>query len=360
MPDQRPGDEPEYKVYRSRRRLSDRLRPAGDLRSLSERLRRRPARRGGRLEEPGAGPRRVTARRVLRWVAIGVAGWLLVSLLLFMLSAVIQKGVSDRAERALSEGGSMLGGSTILVLGSDQRPEGAPGAVSGVPGRADSIMLLRVGFGSVRRLSILRDSYAEIPGHGGQKINSAYAIGGAALMIETVEGFLGNGLEVNHVVELNFEDFPELIEALGGVDIKVERCIRSQPFEGRVFRLRKGTHRLNGRRALAYARVRKNACNPGEDDSARAKRQQRLMTAIRSRILSVSTFFRLPWVSWRAPETLRSDMSPPALLALFINLTTGGSGEGQVLERAGPGPAAGSLLISPEEKQREARRLLGS
>jgi LCP family protein required for cell wall assembly len=192
-------------------------------------------------------------------------------------------------------------------------------------------MLLHVGLGSVRKLSILRDSPAAIPGHGTQKINAAYAFGGAPLMIETVEGFLGNGLEVNHIVEVNFEDFPDFIDALGGIDVDLEDCIRSNSFGGRRLRLSRGEHHLNGKQALAFARVRQNECNPAEDDRARAARQQQVMSAIRSQIVSPSTFFRLPLVSWQAPRTIRSDLKGPGLLALFADLLTGGAGKTRVL-----------------------------
>src|SRR5256885_2152644 len=126
-------------------------------------------------------------------------------------------GEPDSAKQALSRGGSLLTGSTVLILGSDQRPKGSkePGAHQG-PSRSDSILLLHLGFGSVRKLSVLRDSYAPIPGHPAQKINAAYALGGPALAIKTVEAFLGNGLQVNHVMEVSFTDFPKLIDALGG------------------------------------------------------------------------------------------------------------------------------------------------
>jgi LCP family protein required for cell wall assembly len=289
-----------------------------------------------------------------------VAAWLLLSFVLFMISAQIQKGASGDTKRALADGGNMLAGSTVLVLGSDARPEGTkePGA-AGLPPRADSILLLHVGVGSVRRLSVLRDSETEIPGHGVGKINSAYAYGGAALMIQTVEQFLGNGLEINHIVEVNFDDFPDFIDALGGIDVTLKNCVRSNSFGGRRVRLGKGEHHLNGKKALQFARVRKNECAPNEDDRQRAGRQQQVMSAIRSQILSPSTFFRLPLVSWRAPRTLRTDLKGPGLLALFTDVMTGGAGKTRILAPSGPGTFAGSLAVSEEEKSKAVNDLLG-
>jgi anionic cell wall polymer biosynthesis LytR-Cps2A-Psr (LCP) family protein len=131
---------------------------------------------------------------------------------------------------------------------------------------------------------------------------------------------------------VSFEDFPDFIDALGGIDVELENCIRSNSFGGRRVRLGKGEHHLNGKQALAFARVRKNECNLTEDDRARAARQQQVMSAIRSRMLSPTTFFRLPLVSWEAPRTIRSDLKGPGLLALFADVMTGGSGETNVLK----------------------------
>ena len=361
MPSDPPGkpDKPEYKVYRSRRGLLDRLAgPRDQVAQLREAARRRTQRESGEERRPRE--RRLPAgplwRRILKWAAVAVGAWLLLSFVLFMISAQIQDGVSEETEAALSDGGSLLTGSTILVLGSDARPEGTlePGAATAVA-RADSILLMHVGVGSVRRLSILRDSETEIPGHGTGKINSAYAYGGAPLMIKTVEQFLGNGLEVNHIVEVNFDDFPEFIDALGGIDIKLGNCVKSNSFSGKRIRLSKGEHHLDGKRALQFARVRKNECAPTEDDRQRAERQQQVMTSIRDQILSPSTFFRLPLVSWEAPQTLRTDFKGPGLMALFTDLMTGGAGKTRILQPYQLSP----LLVSEEEKAKAVDELLG-
>jgi LCP family protein required for cell wall assembly len=351
MPDQPPAGPPEYNVYRSRRR------PLGGLKRPDPFRRKRP-----QAEEPGFPRERrpLGWKRVLKWVLVAAVTWIALSLVLFLLSAALQQGVSKRTEQALSPGGSLVTGSTILVIGSDKRSKQTAEPGSGGPGRSDSLMLLHVGLGSVRKLSIPRDSEADIPGHGIDKINAAYAIGGAALTIETVEKFMGNSLRINHVIEVSFENFPDFINAIGGVDVTVRRCIRSQPFGGRRFKLRRGKHHLNGRQALAFARVRKNACSPNEDDRARARRQQQVLASIRDQLVSPTTFFRLPWVAWAAPRTIVSDMSGPSLLVLFADLMTGGPGKARVLEFDGPGQTApGSVHVPDSTRAREVRRLLG-
>jgi LCP family protein required for cell wall assembly len=292
----------------------------------------------------------------------------LLSAVLFVISAQTTPGFPESTERALSDEGNLVTGSTILVLGSDERPPKVRKALAesgndpGEGGRADTILLFRVGFGTVRRLSILRDSYAEIPGQGAQKINAAYFLGGPPLMIETVENFMGNGLKIDHIIEVNLERFPELIDALGGVDVTAENEICAPPFDfggGDGFDLPPGEHHLDGLDALGFARVRTNPCAPEEDDADRAARQQEVFSGIRSQALSPLTFFRLPWVSWEAPRAIKSDLRGPGLAALFADLLTGGSGgETNVLEPSGAGPA-GSLEVSEETRAKAVDELLG-
>jgi LCP family protein required for cell wall assembly len=324
--DQNP-DPPEYKVYRARKRPLSR---GTDLDALKRRL----SRVTGREPEPGRERKRITPGRVLKWAALAVFGWLLLSLILFLISAQLQEGVSDDAERALSGGGSLMSGSNILVLGSDARTGDSIDESQSGPSRADTIMLVHAELGGVRKLSIPRDTEAEIPGHGARKINAAYALGGPALTIETVENFLGNGLKINHLVEVDFEDFPAFVDSLGGITVDNKTRICSPPFDNfwKGLRFRRGEIDLDGTRALGYARVRKNPCAPTEDDRARAARQQEVMRAIGAQAKSPSTFFRLPWVSWQAPKALKTDMKGPALMGLFADVATGNSDETAVLE----------------------------
>jgi LCP family protein required for cell wall assembly len=339
-------------VYRSRRGP---LARGGDLEALRRRLSRI---RDGDREPPGE-RRRITPGRVLKWIAVAVAGWVLLSLVLFFVSAQLQGGVSAEAERALSGGGNLLTGSTILVVGSDARRGESIDESQDGPSRADTIMLLHASLGSVRKLSIPRDIEAEIPRFGTQKINASYALGGPALTIETVESFLGNGLEINHLVEVDFEDFPELVDALGGITVDNKTRICSPPFDNfwKGVNFRRGEIELDGTRALGYARVRKNTCAPGEDDRARAARQQEVLRAMGDKVTSAETFVRLPWVSWQAPRALKSDMKGPGLMALFADLATGNSDDTEVLE-AGCCINGSNLFVSEGAKEDAVRKLL--
>jgi len=340
-------EKPEYKVYRSRPRLPRRS-AQGDgavagleeLRHPHERPPEYEVQRGRRgLRLPRRGRPRISARRVVKWLLIGLFAWFALSAVLFMISAQIQRGdLPDEVGDQLDAGPYPLtGANTILVLGSDARTESLAEPGSGGPSRSDSIMLLRIGGGANASLSIPRDTVVDIRGHGTAKINAAYAFGGPALATRTVKEFLG--IEVNHVVEVSFENFPQLIDALGGVTYK-GGCVHSEINGGRrnggtTLRLKRGETELNGRQALALARTRKNLCNPSENDLDRARRQQQLVAAMKDKVTSFETFIRLPWVSWAAPRAVRSDMSGPTLLGVVGAALTGGAEKQRVLQPSG-------------------------
>jgi LCP family protein required for cell wall assembly len=352
------GAPPQYKTYRSRKRLRDRVLPQTGLPGRKK--------KDDRPQQPKPLGRPRSTGRTVKRVILAVLGlcfaWILLSVVLFFVSAGTQEGVDEETERALSNTGSVLTGSTILVLGSDARPKDSKEPGAGGQSRSDSIMLLHVGVGSVRKLSIPRDAQADIPGHGTGKINSAYALGGPALAIETIENYLGNDLKINHLIEVNFEEFPNFIDTLGGIDVTLKKCVRSPPFgefgagNGQpALRFKKGKNHLNGHQALGFSRIRKNSCSPNEDDRARAARQQQVLSGIRGSLVSPRTFVKLPWVAWDAPRTVRSDLAGPGMTALAIDIVTGGAGKTNVLRPDTLEP----LIVSEAERRTQVRRLLG-
>ena len=376
-------EKPDYKVYRSRPRL---LRRRADDGGIAQRLRelRAPGAapgppdyerdgRGPRLPKlpslrgrrsPGA-PRGITPGRVAKWLLIALFGWIALSAILFMVSAQMQRGelASEVGEQLDPGPYPLTGANTILVLGSDERTEALAEPGSGGPSRADSIMLLRIGGGANASLSIPRDTVVDIPGQDTNKINAAYAIGGPALATQTVKQFLG--VEINHVVEVSFENFPQLIDALGGVTYK-GGCVHSKINGGRrnggtTLRLRRGETEIDGDEALALARTRKNLLNPAENDLTRARRQQQLVSAMKDKVTSFETFVRLPWVSWAAPRAVRSDMAGPTLLGVVGASMIGGESKQRVLEPSGGVtlPDGGSgLTVDDATKRRAVERFL--
>jgi LCP family protein required for cell wall assembly len=324
---------------------------------------------------PGTGRRwfgrRFTWKRGLAYLAIAIVAWLLLSFVLFMVSSYTQQGsLPSNATAELSSGGNMLtSANTVLILGTDERPSTGPGSkepgsdYSDAGSRSDTIMLWRVGGGVSRRLSIPRDTAVEIPGHGLQKINAAYAFGGPALAIKTISQF--TGLAINHVIVVNLAAFPPFINAIGGVDVKTGRvCSEISGGSGDggfTLNLKPGVHHLNGEQALVYARTRENSCNASDSDLTREAHQQDILNAIKAKLTSPSIFFRLPWASWDAPKVLRSDMGGLTLMSLFAGSELGGNAPIKVLKPTGGEVIAGggdALTVSSSDLHKAVSQLL--
>ncbi len=350
---------PEYRVYRTRPKFlgdrdgtpATRPAPAGP-----------PARRGRRGVRPRPG-----ARRILVWLLRALAFWIVLSGVLFLFSAQFLQDRVDQATRdQLGSGGvPVFGASTILVLGSDRRAPGSaePGARSSGPSRSDSIQLLRVGGGHSAKLSIPRDMAVPIPGHGVDKINAAFAYGGSALAVQTIKDFLG--IRIDHVVLVNFERFPKLVDAMGGVTYTggcvVSRINGGFRNGGYTLRLRAGSTHVDGRQALALARTRHNDCNRSESDLTRARRQQKLTSAMKSRAFSPGGFIRWPLIALQAPQTLSTDMGAAGLSGLVATLATTGNGSPRILRPTGAttlSNGGAALTITDASKQRQVARFL--
>ena len=381
------GDEPGYSVYRSRRSPLAKLRGA-DVGALRERLgERRKAGRRDEVERSRRAPdEKPTWRRVLRWALIAAAAWFLLSVVLFAVSAQIQKGKLNDAAAEMLGGNPLLVAfpQTILVIGTDARPAGTDeagaetqprcleGAAEGDPSRpgcqpfrADTLMLVRAGGGSFEKLSIPRDVFAAIPGQSSQKINAGYAFGGAALQIETTEQFLG--IEIDHAVILDFDGFAEFIDAIGGVEVDLPDRVKAKISGGSsnggiTLKLDRGENTLDGQQALALARVRNNLRNPSEDDTDRARRQQLIVQGIKNRLTSPwrapINFIRGPLIAWNAPKAMVSDMGGFTLPQLALASAIGGDSGTKILKPSGPGPS-GSLFVPAENCRKAVRRFLG-
>jgi LCP family protein required for cell wall assembly len=337
------GEPPQYTRYRARPRLPRReAEGPQELARLGEEQPR--ARRGGPSVPglPRTGWRRwVTPRRALASLLALAIAWIVLSLVLFVISSHFERTSlpSDVASVLDPAGFPLTSVNNILVLGSDRRQKDSkePGAETTGFGRSDTIMLIRTGGGHEARLSIPRDTVVEIPGHGLQKINAAHEFGGPALSVSVIEHWLD--IPINHVVEVNFENFPQLIEAMGGVTY-TGGCIVSKldggfSRGGFTLRLSAGTHHLDGEQALALARTRENLCAPNETDIQREEHQQALFIDMKKQLLDPSSFFRLPWIAWHAPPAIISDMSGSSLLGMFAALAITGTPPTHVLEPTG-------------------------
>ena len=115
-----------------------------------------------------------------------------------------------------------------------------------------------------------------------------------------------------------------------------------------------GTHHLDGRDALTLARTRENKCNAASTDVTREGYQQKILNAIKAQLLSPSTFFRLPWASWAAPQAVRTDMDGFTLMSLFIASELGGSAPVQFLPLSEAQSVNGSDLSYPRSAVQHA------
>jgi LCP family protein required for cell wall assembly len=175
---------------------------------------------------------------------------------------------------------------TFLLVGSDSRANLADLEGFGEAGgeRSDVLMLVKLypDEGRAQMLSLPRDLWVEIPGHGESKINAAYGLGGAQLVIETVKE--ATGVDINHYVEIDFVGFQSIVDQLGGVTIDFPYPARDVKSDLDV---EAGPQLLDGAMALAFARSRSYQelrdggwVSVDADDFGRTARQQQLILAI--------------------------------------------------------------------------------
>ncbi|MGI8434882.1 MAG: LCP family protein [Nocardioidaceae bacterium] len=186
------------------------------------------------------------------------------------------------------------GGTTYLLVGSDSREgltkqqEADLGTGDAAGQRTDTIILLHVpgGDGPKLLLSIPRDSFVDIPGHGQGKINAAYAYGGPELLVQTVEQ--ATDIRIDDYVEIGFTGFVTAIDAVGGIEICPETAIQD-PMAGNLD-LAKGCQDVDGHTALSYSRSRAFALG----DVTRALHQREVITKAGAKAASWQTIV-LPW-----------------------------------------------------------------
>jgi LCP family protein required for cell wall assembly len=173
-------------------------------------------------------------------------------------------------------------GENVLLIGSDSRAQGNPdGGPPTSGGRSDTLMLAHVPADRqhVYLMSIMRDSWVEVPGHGRAKMNAAYAWGGVPLTVQTVERLLD--VRIDHVAEINFTGFEDMTDALGGVTVS-----SPQAFSTTHHDFAAGTNRLDGADALAFVRERHAFADA---DHTRVRNQQAFMRGVVDGLLSRGT-----------------------------------------------------------------------
>ncbi len=180
---------------------------------------------------------------------------------------------------ALSGAGNTPG-QTILVVGSDSRDGWADDGTVGA--RTDTIILIhQPESGPTAMISIPRDSYVDIPGYGPNKINAAFAFGGAPLLVQTVEQL--TGLTIDRYLEVGFNGVQNVVDGVGGVELCYDSTV-NDPYSGLDWTA--GCHMVDGVTALAFSRMRY------EDplgDIGRTQRQRQVISAVAHTVMSRET-----------------------------------------------------------------------
>ncbi|RDY25003.1 LytR family transcriptional regulator [Romboutsia maritimum] len=206
----------------------------------------------------------------------------------------------------------------ILLIGTDGRP-------GEKDSRSDAMMILTVDNKnkSLKLTSLARDSYVDIPGHGNQKLTHAYVYGQANLLIETIENNFA--LDIQNYAAVDFYSFMDIVDALGGVTVKVEQdeihelnkfipetyAWDENSNKGSIQYIKKsGTQTLNGYQALSYSRIRKND-SAFERDSRQRKVIQALIDGVKA--LPVTKYPKL--VDTILPY-VKTNMKPTEILGL--------------------------------------------
>lgn len=193
---------------------------------------------------------------------------------------------------------------TIMLMGIDERKDDV--------GRSDTLMILSLSKDKASLLTIPRDTMVYIEKRGYQKINAAYAYGGAKLARETVEDFLG--IDIDHYVAINKARFAEVIDAMGGVDVYVERDMYYEdPWDdngGLVIDLRQGRRHLDGDTAIQFVRFRDS-----EGDVGRVRRQQAFMRACADKLTEPAMIIKIPELLSVAVKAIDTDLTSGEMLA---------------------------------------------
>jgi len=247
----------------------------------------------GRAGEERTAPKRRKRRKRL-WI------WLTVVVLVIVLPIALIGGyvlwvgktfddgvtrIGDAFPQAETRPPAVEGATNILLIGSDSRSElGDVTSGTATGQRSDTLMLVNLPAdrSGITIVSLMRDLWVPIPGHGMAKLNAAFSYGGVPLAVETVESLLG--ARIDHVMVVDFDGFGSLSTALGGVDVWSDKAFTSKNMPGYSFD--KGYNLLEGSAALAFVRERYSF---PDSDYQRVRNQQAFIRAILQGFTRAST-----------------------------------------------------------------------
>ena len=225
--------------------------------------------------------------------------------LVFIVAALaLNQTLSDQEQEPVADGNIHF----VMLMGVDHRADDI--------GRSDTLMVACIDktAHTVQILSVPRDTRVAIEGHGYDKINHAFAFGGQKLTQQSVENLLG--VKIHNYIMIDTHAFERIIDAMGGVDINVEkRMYYEDPWDdngGLVIDLYPGEQHLDGKAAEEYVRYR-----DGEGDIGRIQRQQKFMTSLLTQAVNPAIITRLPEILDKVKSSVQTDMNPTEL-ASFV------------------------------------------
>lgn len=192
----------------------------------------------------------------------------------------------------------------ILIMGEDD-VEGSR--------RSDTVLFATIDIDdkNIRILSLPRDTRVQIPGHGVQKLNHAFAYGGPDLLKATVENYLGH--PILYYVIIDYVSFPAVVDILGGVEIDVQKRMRYVDRAGKLdINIQPGLQVLDGKTALHYVRFRMDALG----DIGRVHRQQQFIKAVLKKVYDPRILVKIPELTAQMMKLFKTDMSPALSMQL--------------------------------------------
>ncbi len=235
----------------------------------------------------------------------------------------------------------------IVLLGGDAR-----GLDKGQVARSDSMLVVSVDPVTKRAhlLSILRDTYTDIPGHHRNRINTAITLGGPPLAMKTIGELLG--LQIHYFVYADFEGFKALVDAIGGVDYDVEKRMKyTDNADGNRYDidLQKGYQHLNGDQALQYVRFRHDAMS----DFTRTERQRNFMKAVVKKLQSTWNLVRMKEILESIQPHIETNMKVSDMMKLGqlgLKIQMAGSAQVPPMELISDERVGGASVLGVRDK----------
>ena len=209
------------------------------------------------------------------------------------------------SENTAENGNNSRGSVNVLVVGLDNVEGGS---------RTDAIALaiFDADNKALRIASIPRDSRVYIPGRSWDKINHAYVYGGIKLLRETLVNL--TGIPIDYFVKINYKSFPRIVDALGGVDIYVEKRMHYNDYSGKLFiNIQKGQQHMDGKTALGYVRFRHDPLG----DIGRVQRQQKFVDLMMQKLKTPAIITKIPTLLNEVFDAVDTDLAPLEALKLL-------------------------------------------